>query len=484
MNKFTHSISHLSGGKRKDVDMTVGNIPRHLILFALPLLAGNIFQQLYNTVDTWVVGNYVSDTAFSAVGGVTPFINMFIGFFMGLSAGAGVVISQLYGAKQFSTLSQAVHTSMLMTAFLAVALTAGGLIITPQMLHLMKIPAEVLPEAELYLRIYYTGIPGMVFYNIAASILRAVGDSRRPFYYLVVTAVVNTVLDLVFVLVFHMGVEGVALATVISLYASAFLAVRCLLRTDSCVKVELKKLRMNWNMLGKIVKVGVPAALQMAVTAFANVFTQSYINSFGKACMGGWTAYSKVDQFLMLPAQSIALSSTTFVGQNLGIGQVERTKKGARIALALSVGFSVLIMIPILLFPGPIVSFFNGDPEVIDYGILMLRWITPFYLAFCFNQIYAGVLRGSGDSTGPTVIMLLSFVVFRQIYMFLISRAMPGAVVPIIMGYPIGWALCSLIMLVYYLRADLTKHRVVEDLPVRQGLTEEQVQGEAPQDED
>ena len=480
MLHLRHAVSRPVRSGQKDVDMTAGSIPRHLILFALPLLAGNIFQQLYNTVDTWVVGNYVSGTAFSAVGGVTPLVNLFIGFFMGLSAGAGVVISQLYGAKRLDALSRAVHTSMVLTAFLAVVLTAGGLLLTGPMLSLMNIPGAVLPEARLYLTIYYTGLPGMVFYNISASILQAVGDSKRPFYYLVATAVVNTVLDLVFVLVFHMGVEGVALATVISLYASAALSLRCLFRTESCIRVEPKKLRVDWPMLGKIFKVGIPAALQMAVTAFANVFTQSYINAFGEACMGGWTAYSKVDQFLMLPAQSIALSSTTFVGQNLGTGQVRRAKKGARIALALSMGSSVLLMIPILLFPSPIVSFFNRDPAVIQYGGLMLRWITPFYLAFCINQIYTGALRGSGDSTGPTIIMLSCFVVFRQIYMFAVSRLLPGRVVPIILGYPLGWALCSLGIVVYYLRSDLTKHRVVAE--AQQSLAEEAAQ-EAAEEE-
>ncbi|MBQ3938606.1 MAG: MATE family efflux transporter, partial [Clostridia bacterium] len=294
------------GLRRRDVDMTEGSIIKHLISFALPLLAGNIFQQLYNTVDSWVVGNYVSDAAFSAVGTVGPIMNTLIGTFMGFSAGAGVVISQHYGAKQYDKVQDTVHTSLALTLILGVVFTALGIFMTPYMLRLMKTPESVLPEATLYLRIYFSGILGLLVYNIGSGIMRAVGDSQRPFYFLVFSAVTNTVLDLVFVLVFKMGVEGVALATIAAQFLSAALVIHTLLRSENCVKLHPKKLRIHWDMLKKILKVGLPAALQMAVTSFSNIFVQSYINYFGPDCMGGWTAYAKIDQFLLLPMQSVS----------------------------------------------------------------------------------------------------------------------------------------------------------------------------------
>ena len=448
--------------KRKTVDMTQGNITRHIIEFAFPLLVGNIFQQLYNMVDTWVVGNFVSNEAFSAVGTVGPIVNMLIGFFMGLSSGAGVVISQNYGAKRFDEVEKAVHTAMVMTLLIGVAFTFIGLAMTPFMLQLMKTPDNVLPESTAYLRIYFSGILGLMVYNIGAGILRAVGDSKRPFYYLVVCAIMNTVLDLVFVLVFEMGVKGVALATILSQATSAVLVIITLLRTDECIQLRLGKLRIHWQVLKKIFLVGIPAAIQMAITSFSNIFVQSYINFFGADCMSGWTAYAKIDQLLFLPMQSIALASTTFVGQNLGCNQVDRAKKGVRKALLIACCATVLLMIPVILFAGPLVSFFNSKPEVVSYGAMLLAWITPFYVLCCINQILSGALRGAGISRAPMVIMLTSFVVFRQIYLFTMSHIC-NEIIPIAMSYPAGWLLCSTITLIYYTRVDLAKNRLVSD---------------------
>lgn len=339
-------LSILKQKTKRDVDMTQGSIFRHLITFAFPLLIGNIFQQLYNTVDTWVVGNYVSNEAFSAVGTVGPVINMLIGIFLGLSSGAGVVISQYYGAKRYDKVRDTVHTSIVMTLILAVLFTIIGIAMIPFVLNFMKTPAEVMPESSAYLTIYFAGVIGLMLYNMGAGILRAVGDSKRPFYFLVVSAVLNIILDLVFVLSLGMGVEGVAYATIISQGVSAMLTMITLFRTDSCIKVELKYLKLDKEMLAKIVRVGIPAAIQMAITAFSNVFVQSYVNHFGADCMSGWTAYSKIDQLLFLPMQSLALASTTFVGQNLGIDQVARAKKGARTAFIMSVVATVILTIP------------------------------------------------------------------------------------------------------------------------------------------
>ena len=411
-----HLHHHARHHARYDVDMTQGSTTRHLVRFALPLLAGNLFQQLYNMVDTWVVGNFVSNEAFSAVGTVTPIINTLIGFFLGMSSGAGVVISQYYGAHRPEKVREAVHTAMLLTVIMGVVFTGVGIAMTPLMLELMKTPAEVAPDQAAYLTIYFAGIMGLLLYNMGSGILRAVGDSQRPFYFLLVSAGVNTALDLLFVLKFGMGVEGVAYATIIAQAVSAVLTIAVLIGYDGSVKLSLRDLRIHWRMLKKIVAVGIPAALQMAITAFSNVFVQGYINHFGADCMSGWTAYTKIDQLVILPVQSLSLASTTFVGQNLGVGNV------------------------------------------------LLRLLSPFYFFFCINQIYSGALRGSGNSQVPMFIMLGSFVVFRQIYLYVMAHFISNEIVPIAMGYPAGWFVCSAVTLLYYAHCKFDSHRLVEDV--------------------
>ena len=439
--------------KSHDVDMTQGSVFKHILLFSLPLLAGNLFQQMYNMVDTWVVGNFVSDAAFSAVGTVAPIVNMLIGSFMGLSSGAGVVISQYYGARKDDRVSDTVHTSMVLTAILTVVFTILGLTMTPLMLRLMNIPDDVFPESRAYLTIYFAGMAGLLFYNMGAAILRAVGDSRRPFYFLVVTAVLNTALDLLFVIKFHWGVRGVAYATIIAQGVSAVLTLAVLFRARSSVRLSLSRLRLHPDLLGQIVRVGIPAALQMAVTSFSNVIVQSYIFGAAPGSTGGWTAYSKVDQLIFLPMQSIALAATTFVRQNLGSGQRHRAKQGVRVSLAMAMAVTVVVSAVVILTAPQVVTFFidqDKSPEVVEYGALFLRQLTPFYVLCCVNQIYAGALRGAGDSKAPMFIMLGSFVVFRQIYLFIAARLTHNALMPLAMGYPAGWLVCSVLTLLYY----------------------------------
>lgn len=454
--------------RQRDVDMTTGNAIGHIIRFAFPLLIGNLFQQLYNTVDTWVVGNYVSNDAFSAVGSVTPITNMLIGSFTGLASGAGVVISQNYGAGRMDKVQESVHTAVTMTLILTIIFTFGGLLIAPYLIGFTKLQSTAAQEARTYLTIYISGIAGLMLYNMGAGILRAIGDSKRPFYYLVICALMNTVLDIVFVLIFRMGVEGVALATILSQGISALLVIITLLKTDSCVKLQIRKLCLHIPLLKKILFVGVPAALQMAVTAFSNVFVQSYINYFDMGMpspdyMAGWTAYLKIDQLLFLPMQSVALAITTFVGQNLGKGQTERAKKGVTQAVILSLAATAILMIPVMVFAPNVVGFLNRKDEVIKHGTMFLRVLTPFYLVCGFNQIYAGALRGAGDSKACMFIMLGSFVAFRQIYLFCMARIC-NEIIPIAMSYPAGWILCSIITIIYYRKATIGKNRLVEDV--------------------
>ena len=459
-----HLHHHARHHARYDVDMTQGSTTRHLVRFALPLLAGNLFQQLYNMVDTWVVGNFVSNEAFSAVGTVTPIINTLIGFFLGMSSGAGVVISQYYGAHRPEKVREAVHTAMLLTVIMGVVFTGVGIAMTPLMLELMKTPAEVAPDQAAYLTIYFAGIMGLLLYNMGSGILRAVGDSQRPFYFLLVSAGVNTALDLLFVLKFGMGVEGVAYATIIAQAVSAVLTIAVLISYDGSVKLSLRDLRIHWRMLKKIVAVGIPAALQMAITAFSNVFVQGYINHFGADCMSGWTAYTKIDQLVILPVQSLSLASTTFVGQNLGVGNVERAKGGVRRALYLSFAVTAVLLVPVLTLAPDMTAFFNSKPEVVSYGALLLRLLSPFYFFFCINQIYSGALRGSGNSQVPMFIMLGSFVVFRQIYLYVMAHFISNEIVPIALSYPAGWFVCSAVTLLYYAHCKFDSHRLVEDV--------------------
>ena len=448
--------------KRHEADMTEGSVVRHLLRFAFPLLIGNLFQQLYNTVDTWVVGNYVSNEAFSAVGTVTPIINMLIGFFLGLSSGAGVVISQYYGAKRYDKVHDTVHTAIVMTLLLGVLFTGVGIAIIPPMLRFMKTPAEVFPESAAYLTIYFAGILGLMLYNICSGILRAIGDSRRPFYFLVVSAVLNIILDLAFVLGLHLGVEGVAYATILSQGVSAVLVLVTLMRSQTCIQLKLRDLRLHREMLSKIIQVGIPAAIQMAVTSFSNVFVQSYINHFGADCMSGWTAYAKIDQFMFLPMQTLALAATTFVGQNLGRNKVARARKGVRTAFLMAAALTVAIMGIVMGFAPYLVYFFNQKAEVIAYGTMFLRFISPFYVLCCVNQVYSGALRGAGNSRVPMVIMLVSFVLFRQCYLFVMANFIANEILPIAMGYPAGWFVCSALTLLYYRSVDLSRSRLVE----------------------
>ena len=438
--------------RKKTRDMTQGTIWKHLLAFALPLMIGNLFQQLYNTVDSIVVGQFVSKQALAAVGSTTSIINMLVGFFSGVSVGAGVIISQRFGAKDPEGVHKAVHTTISLTLIIGLIGTVVGMVLAPIMLTLMKTPQDVFVEAKAYLQIYFGGISGLMLYNMGSGILRAVGDSRRPLYFLVFSSCVNIVLDLLFVLGFHMGVEGVAYATIIAQFSSAALIYFTLYRTHDVHRFQPKKLRIYPEMVRSIIRVGLPAGLQQALTSFSNVFVQGYINSFGTNCVAGWSCYHRIDQFILLPMQSISMASTTFVGQNIGHRDLERTEKGIRTAVMLSIVVTGILIGLVVIFCAPLIKIFNDDPGVVEYGVMFIRLISPFYLIICFNQIYAGALRGAGDAKAPMFIMLFSFVLFRQLYLaigtqFINTEWFVG------LGYPAGWAMCSTLQLLYYYKS-------------------------------
>ena len=431
--------------------MTEGSIPRLLITFALPLMVGNVFQQLYNTVDSIIVGNFVSKQALAAVGCTGPIINTRIGVFAGLSGGAGVVISQFYGAKDRERLRRAVQTTVVLTAIMCVLLTAAGVLLAPLLLRLMDTPADVMGAASEYLRIYFWGISGMLLYNIGAGILRAVGDSTHPLYFLIFSATTNTVLDYLFVKVFSFGIAGAAIATIVSQALSAVLVMGMLVRSKEDYRVDLKALHLDGAVLKRICEIGIPSSLQMGVTAVSNVFVQSYINRFESSCMAGWAAYNKLDAFAMLPLMGFSMAVTTFVGQNYGAGKLDRARSGPLHALWIGTLIMVAILTPMMLFAPTLVRLFNQEAEVIAFGTLFIRLISPFYLLCTINQIYSGALRGVGDTKATMIIMLFSFVFFRQLYLFTAYR-LGGGIVPIALGYPAGWIMCSTVILIYYYR--------------------------------
>ena len=431
-------------------NMTEGSIAGQVILFALPLMLGNVFQMLYNTVDSIVVGNFVGTQALAAVGSTTMIVNMMVFFFNGFSTGAGVFIANYFGARNLKALHKAIETTMAATFVLSVLFTLAGVAAVRPMLRFMATPEDVFGEATTYLQIYIGGISGLLIYNMGSGILRAVGDTMRPLYFLVMTSVLNILLDLLFVLGFHCGIEGVAWATVLSQFISALLILALLTRSDDIYRLSWHDLSIDRAILGSIFAIGLPAGIQSVITAFSNVFVQSYINFFGSSCMAGWSCYNKLDQLVMLPMQSMSMAATTFVSQNIGAGREERANRGTVITVSMAVGVTAVIVALLCLFAAPAVGLFSPDESVIAYGVLFIRANCFFLLFNCVNHVLAGALRGRGDSRGPMIIMLLSFVGIRQIYLFAVTRFVANTPLLVGFGYPVGWTTCCIIEVTYF----------------------------------
>ena len=446
--------------KTHSLDLTEGSIPKRLMQFFFPLLFGMLFQQFYNTVDSVVVGNFVGPEALGAVTANMPATMTLISLFIGFSSGASVVISQYFGAKNEEKLRRTVHTSVVATVLLSIAMTALGILLTPALVRFMKTPPEIAEMAMIYLRIYFAGLIWQMLYNMGSAILRAVGDSRRPLYFLIFCSLCNVVLDLLFVIRFRMGVAGVAWATVLSQLFSAIMVFYLLFRSNDVYSCRMREMRIDPEMLRRIIKIGLPAGAQMALTSFSNVFVMSYVNGFGAGSTSGWGAYQRIDAFTVLPVTSIGLAITTFVGQNAGAGNIERIKKGTRVALGMGLLITVSLSALMFILAPQAIGLFNKDPEVLRYGVLFLRVQGPLDFLICFNQCYAGALRGMGDAKTPMIIMLCSFVLFRQVYLFIASH-ITASIYPIALAYPAGWALCSLLLFLYY-RCSHWEDRLVQ----------------------
>lgn len=433
--------------------LTEGAIWKKIITFAIPLFLGNLFQQLYNTADSVIVGNFLGSDALAAVSSSGSLIFLLVGFFNGIAMGAGVVVARYYGARRIQEVQRAIHTTIAFGLVSGILLTIIGLILAPQILVWMGTPSDVLPNSILYFRIYFLGSLAFVLYNIFVGILQSIGDSRHPLIYLIISSGVNILLDLLFIAVFHLGVGSAALATILSQFISAALCLRRLLHSPSDYRVSIKKIRFDFTMLKQVISNGLPAGVQNSIIALANVVVQSNINTFGKMAVAGCGAYSKIEGFGFLPITCFSLALTTFISQNLGAKQYERAKQGARFGILCSIIMAELVGICIFFLSPMFIAAFNNDPEVIAFGTKQAHTVTLFYCLLAFSHCIAGILRGAGKSTIPMFVMMICWCVIRVAYITTVIHFIPNISV-IFWAYPLTWTLSSIVFLIYFLKGN------------------------------
>ena len=435
--------------------MTEGSVWKKIVFFAIPVFIGNLFQQLYNTADSLIVGNFLGSNALAAVSSSGNLIFLLIGFFSGIAVGAGVVIARYIGAKDSANIKIAVHTTVALGLVASVIMTMAGVGLAPIILKMMNTPAEVLPASICYFRIYFMGATGFVMYNTFVGIMQAAGDSRHPLYYLIISSFINIALDLILIAGFHMGVGAAAFATAVSQLVSAFLCMIRLLHINAEYRLELKNIRFHGQMLIRIIRFGLPSGFQNSIIGFANVVVQSYINYFGEMAMAGAGAYSKIEGFAFLPITSFTMALTTFVGQNLGAGDYERTQKGARFGTICSLIIAELIGVIIYIFAPQLIAAFDHTPEVITFGVGRARACALFYCLLAFSHAIAAILRGAGKAIVPMLIMLAFWCIIR-VSILAVSSMFCRTIATVNWVYPITWSLSSIAFLIYYKRFDFT----------------------------
>ncbi len=433
--------------------LTDGPIAKKIIAFAIPLFIGNLFQQLYNTADSLIVGNFLGSDALAAVSSSGSLILLLVGFFNGIAVGAGVVIARYYGARDKENLSRAIHTDLAFGLAAGILLTIIGLVLAPKILIWMGTPADVLKNSVIYFRIYFCGSIAFVMYNIFVGIMQSVGDSRHPLIYLIISSIINVVLDLLFVGVFHWGVGSAALATIISQFVSAFLCLIRLMRIQEDYQVSLRKIRFHGRHLKMIIAYGLPSGMQNSIIAFANVIVQSNINSFGKMAVAGCGAYSKIEGFGFLPITCFALALTTFIGQNLGAQKYDRVKRGARFGIICSVILAELVGLCIYFLAPVFIRAFNSDPEVIAYGAAQAHTVTLFYCLLSFSHCIAGILRGAGKAIVPMLVMMVCWCLIRITYITVVIRLIPDIHI-VFWAYPLTWFLSFIVFSIYFFKVD------------------------------
>lgn len=432
----------------KTTMMTEGSVVKNILFFSVPLILGNLLQQLYNTVDSIIVGNYVGSNALAAIGSSTSLVYLLIAFSQGVSVGAGVVISQRLGQKNKEGVQTSVHTALALAGILGIILTVGGILFSKEILLWMNTPEEVLTDAVTYLRLYSAGMVFNVVYNMAAGILNAAGNSRRSLGYLAIASVTNLILDLVFIVGMKTGIAGAAIATNIGQMISCVLAIWFLVRTQTDYKVYLNKIKIHKSTAGLIIKIGLPTGFQNMVISLSNILVQSSVNSFGANAMAGFGAYMKVDGFNVLPVTSFGMAATTFVGQNFGAGKTERVKRGMWITLGIGILYTITTGILLLIFSETIMHLFSNDSAVIAYGQQAMHFFCPFYWVLSILHALSGTVRGTGKSIPPMVVLLISLCFFRVLW---VQFVMPNiaSIEGIFMLYPISWAIGSGLMILY-----------------------------------
>lgn len=440
--------------------ITQGPIWKQLLIFFFPILLGTFFQQMYNTVDTIIVGRVVGTTALAAVGATGPLVNMVNGFFIGISSGATVILSQYYGAGNRQGVHDALHTGVALSLVLGAMITVLGVGLGPWVMGLMNMPENCLADASIYLRIYFAGAIGSMVYNMGAGILRAMGDSRRPMVFLMATCVLNVVLDILFVAVLHMGVAGAALATTVAQFLSAALPIGVLLKLPED-RLELRQLRIDRKLLGRILRIGVPAGLQFVTFDFSNILIQSGVNSFGDVTMAAWTAHGKTDAITWMISGAFGVSVTTFVGQNFGAQKYRRIRQSAWICLGMSVALVGAVAAVILCFRSQILGIYTDDPEVIAVGSVIMLSIMPFNIVFMPIEVFAGTMRGVGYSVVPTVITGCCVCLFRILWLATVVRRW-HTLSMLTACYPISWIIAAGVFLTVYLRGNWLRSRIAQ----------------------
>ena len=433
--------------------LTEGSIWKSMLFFAFPILLGNIFQQLYNTADAFIVGRFLEKNAYAAVSSSGSLIFLLVGFFTGIAVGAGVVIARYYGAKDYDKLHTAIHTTLAFGLAAGIILTVLGMTLTPQLLRLMKTDPQVLPNSVAYFRMYFAGSIAIVLYNMCVGILQAVGDSRHPLHYLILSSLINVGLDLLFVGVFGLGVWSAATATTIAQFISLGLCLYRLCHYDTVYRVQLHKIRFNIPMLRQIVHFGLPSGVQNSIIAFANVIVQSNINAFGADAMAGCGTYSKLEGFAFLPITCFTMALTTFVSQNLGAHQYDRVKRGVRFGILCSVTMAEVIGALIFLFSPALIALFQNDPPVITIGVKQAHIEAFFYCFLAFSHCIAAIMRGAGKPTVPMFVMLAVWCVLRVSYISIVVPLV-GRIEVVFSAYPLTWFTSSVIFLIYFLKSD------------------------------
>lgn len=436
----------------KQTDILTGSIPKQLLLFFLPIWFGTLFQQLYNTADTLIVGNFVGTNALAAVGATGAFVNLLVGLFVGLCSGAGVVIAQSWGAHDPEAVDRQVHTALVLSVGLGALLTVLGVASATPMMRLMGTPEEILADSALYLRIYSLGMIPQMLYNMGTNILRAIGDSKRPLYFLIAASLVNIVLDVVFIAVFCWGVAGAALATVLSQVASAVLTLRCIAGSEGTPwHIRAEKLRLHTEVLAAICMIGIPAAAQSAMYNVSNMLIQSSMNSFGTSTIAAWGVYGKIDFVFWMTINSLGIAITTFAGQNFGARQYDRVRNGVRVCMAMAAGVTLVISAVFYNAAEPLFRLFSQDDAVVAVGVGMMHVLTPVYITYISIEVLSGALRGCGDVRVPTLITVFFVCGLRMLWLF-IAVPIRHEVATVEMSYPITWSLASALFILYYIK--------------------------------